>query len=200
MKSGNLFILLTLLILSGCATSPMTIAPEQQLPTVASDEAQVVFMRTSHFGGAISASLYKVSDTDTEYLGIIAVGTKIALKTEPGEHMFMVVSEAADFMEAELEGGKTYYAMVTPRMGAWKARFSLWPISNQPNAEYSLNSDKFQGWVSGTKLLVQSQQSLDWYQENKTSVEEKKAEYLPVWYRKDPADIELRTLQPGDGL
>ena len=35
--------------------------------------------------------------------------------------MFSVVGEAADFLEADLAAGKTYYIQVAPRMGAWKA-------------------------------------------------------------------------------
>ena len=157
MKSTMWICILALFVLGGCASSPMNFAPEQTLPSVNSNEAQVVFLRTSHFGGAISASLFQVTEAETDYLGISAVGTKIAVKTSPGEHLFMVVSEAADFMKAVLEGGKTYYAMVTPRMGAWKARFSLWPVKRDANAEYSLQNEGFQKQVDGTKLLVQSQ-------------------------------------------
>ena len=191
---------LGLLFLGGCASSPMTVAPEQTLPTVKADEAQVVFMRTSSFGGAISAALFDVTDDQTRYIGISTVGTRIAVKTTPGKHRYMVVSEAADFMEAELVGGKTYYAMVTPRMGAWRARFSLWPIRKGPGGEFSHEDEKIAKWRDSTKLLVQSQASLDWYAENKASVESKKQEYLPVWRTKTPADRAERTLKPEDGL
>ncbi|MCP4391836.1 MAG: hypothetical protein GY802_26315 [Gammaproteobacteria bacterium] len=200
MKTTAWLSIFALLLLSGCATSPMTVAPDQTLPMVQNNESQVVFMRTSHLGGAINASLFEVTDTGTEYIGISAVGTKVAVKTTPGEHLFMVVSEAADFMTAMLEGGKTYYAMVTPRIGAWKARFSLWPFSSKPGAKFQNSGDQFQKWVDDTKLLTQSQKSLDWYQSNKASVEKKKTEYLPVWNQKTPADRELRTLHPQDGL
>ena len=200
MKTTTWLLALSLLILSGCASSPMTFAPDQTLPPVQSDEAQVVFMRTSSFGGAISASLFEVSETETKYIGISTVGTKIAVKTNPGEHMFMVVSESADFMKAILEGGKTYYAMVTPRMGAWKARFSLWPFSSKPGAKHKNSGEQFQKSVDGAKLLVQSEQSLAWYEANKASVERKKAEYLPVWNQKTPEALDLRTLKPEDGL
>ncbi len=43
----------------------------------------------------------------------------------------MVVSEAADFAKADVEAGKTYYVLVTPRMGWWKARFSLRPLMRE---------------------------------------------------------------------
>ena len=200
MKTTTWFLALSLLILSGCASSPMTFAPDQTLPSVRSDESQVVFMRASSFGGAINASLFEVTESETKYLGISAVGTKIAMKTNPGEHLFMVVSESADFMKAILEGGKTYYAMVVPRMGVWKARFSLWPISANPEAKYKNSGGQFQNWVDGTKLLAQSQKSLDWYEANKASVEKKKVRNLPVWNQKTPEALDLRTLKPEDGL
>lgn len=200
MKTVTWLAVLSFLLLSGCATSPMTIAPDQVLPPVQSDESQVVFMRTSHFGGAISASLFDVSEAETKFIGISAVGTKIAVKTSPGEHMFMVVSEAADFMKAILEAGKTYYVLVTPRVGAWKARFSLWPFSSDPEAKFKNSGDQFEKWVDDTKLLLQSEKSLGWYEQNKASVEQKKAKYLPVWEQKASEDLGLRTLNPEDGL
>ena len=112
----------------------------------------------------------------------------------------MVVSEAADFLTANLDGGKTYYALVTPRMGAWKARFSLWPFSSKPDARHPNSGEQFEKWVAETKLLVQSEASLDWYEQNKSSVEKKKIEYLPVGNQKTPEARELRTLHPEDGL
>ena len=199
-----------LLMLVGCAKSPMTIAPNQELPTVQSDESQVVFMRTSHFGGAISAALFDVTESETDYIGIIAVGTKIAIKTTPGEHLFMVTSEAADFLQATLEAGKTYYAMVTPRIGAWSAqtprigawsaRFSLWPMSSEADAKFKNNGPVFDKSVAGTRLLIQSKKSLEWYAKNKGSVEKKKLEYLPVWGKKTEEALRQRSLKPADGL
>lgn len=200
MKFTNLISVLMLLVLTGCASSPMTVALEQELPLVQSDEAQIVFMRTSHFGGAISASLFNVTDSETDYIGVIAVGTKIAVKTTPGEKMFMVVSEAADFMEATLEAGKTYYAMVTPRIGAWTARFSLWPMSSDSTAKFKNFGPAFDKAVSDTELLAQSEKSLAWFEKHKTDIEKKKAKYLPVWNEKTDEAMQLRSLKLSDGL
>ncbi len=68
----------------------------------------------------------------------------------------MVVGENADFISAELGANKTYYALVTPRIGAWKARFSLKPIHAD-----QLNSSQFDEWLDNCKWLQQSPVSDD---------------------------------------
>ena len=188
------------LLLAGCASNPMAPVADQAVQAPSPDMAQVVFMRDAYTGKAIVSSLYDVTDGQTRFIGVMANGTKIAHPTTPGKHTFMVVSEAADFMEADLVAGKTYYALVTPRMGLWKARFSLWPISNEPDAAHSLKSNNFKDWVEDTDLVTNSPKSLAWYQRVKASVEKKRAEYWPVWQEKSAEAIAERTLKPTDGL
>ena len=151
-------------------------------------------------GSAINASLYDVTGGELKFVGIIANGTKIAYDTKPGKHTFMVVSEAADFMEADIRPGKTYYSIVTPRMGAWKARFSLWPIKNDASSKYNLESSDFDSWLSGTKLVENSEKSQQWFEGNKNSVQSKQQEYWPVWQQKSDSDKAKRTLAPEDGI
>ena len=83
---------------------------------------------------AIQSTVFDVTDDAPRMVGIVSAKTKIAYEVAPGEHHFMVVSEAADFMRADLAAGKTYYALVTPRMGVWRARFSLLPPNRNMNA------------------------------------------------------------------
>ena len=200
MRVFYIFTLLGTLLLAGCASNPMTPVADQTVRAAASDTAQVVFMRDAYTGKAILSSLYEVTDGKTQFIGVMANGTKIAYPTTPGKHTFMVVSEAADFMEADLVAGKTYYALVTPRMGLWKARFSLWPISNDPEAAHSLKSKNFKGWVEDTDLVTNSPKSLAWYERVKASIEKKRAEYWPVWQEKSADAVAERTLKPSDGL
>jgi hypothetical protein len=200
MRVFYIFTLLGTLLLAGCASNPMAPVADQTLPPAAADSAQVVFMRDAYTGKAIVSSLYDVTDGKTRFIGVMANGTKIAYPTTPGKHTFMVVSEAADFMEADLVAGKTYYALVTPRMGLWKARFSLWPISNDPEAAHSLKSKNFKGWVEDTDLVTNSPKSLAWYERVKASVEKKRASYWPVWQEKSAEAVAERTLKPTDGL
>lgn len=196
---GRLLAAVALVVVSGCASNPMVAIQTQELPPPAADEAQVVFMRSSLLGSAINASLYRVDRGQIEFIGIMANGTKIVHRVPPGKHVFMVVSEAADFMEAELAAGKTYYSLVTPRMGAWKARFSLWPIKADPGAQYSTASSDFAGWFKNTRLVENTPQSRAWYDANKNSVSMKYADYWTVWQGKSAADLAKRTLVPEDG-
>ena len=200
MRAFYIFTLLGTLLLAGCASNPMDPVADQTIPAAAPDKAQVVFMRDAYTGKAIVSSLYDVTDGKTQFIGVMANGTTIAYPTTPGKHTFMVVSEAADFMEADLVAGKTYYALVTPRMGLWKARFSLWPISNDPEAAHSLKSKNFKGWVEDTDLVTNSPKSLAWYERVKASIEKKRAEYWPVWQEKSADAVAERTLKPSDGL
>ncbi len=200
MRVFYIFTLLGSLLLAGCASNPMAPVADQAVQAPSPDMAQVVFMRDAYTGKAIVSSLYDVTDGQTRFIGVMANGTKIAHPTTPGKHTFMVVSEAADFMEADLVAGKTYYALVTPRMGLWTARFSLWPIRNEPDAAHRLESNNFKGWVEDNDLVTNSPKSLAWYQRVKASVEKKRAEYWPVWQEKSAEAIAERTLKPTDGL
>lgn len=199
MRISAVLVVVGTLLLTGCS-SMMQPVDNQAVQPSAQDGAQVVFMRSAFTAKAIDASLYDVTDGQTRFIGIMANGTKVAYPTAPGHRTFMVVSEAADFLEADLAPGKTYHSMVTPRMGMWKARFSMWPVARDAKAEYSSQSSDFKDWIADTKLVTNSPKSLNWFESNKDSVEAKRAEYWPVWQKKSPADLQLRTLHAADGL
>ena len=55
----------------------------------------------------IKASIYEVTGEETKFIGILKNKSKIIYKSNPGKHTFMGVSEAADFMEANIVEGKT---------------------------------------------------------------------------------------------
>jgi hypothetical protein len=160
----------------------------------------VVFMRSSFVGAAIKTSIYEVTNGETKFIGIMKNKTKINYETTPGKHTFMVVSEAADFMEADLMAGKTYYSMVTPRTGAWKARFSMIPVRNDGTTKFNTNSEKFEKWKTKTKVVLMSEKSKAWYEKHKNSVEDKRVKYWGKWMQKSAEDISARTLNAGDGI
>lgn len=173
---------MALFMLSGCAgssshmkevTTAVDIAPSGQ-------EATVVFMRPSSFGFAINSSVFDLEGDAEKFVGIVSAKKKVVYKTQPGPHMFMVVSESADFMQADLQAGKTYYALVTPRMGAWKARFSLKPVSRE-----ELSSAEFTEWVNGCTYTENTDSSHKWARDNAPSIRAKKTEYLSKWNAKE---------------
>jgi hypothetical protein len=124
----------------------------------------------------------------------------VAYQAEPGVHRFMVIAENADFVDATLEAGKTYYILVSPRMGAWKARFSLLPIHPDAKAEYNTQSADFKKWMANTNVVEATESNVRWYEKNKASIEEKKADYLRKWTVMLPVDKAVLTIHPEDGV
>ena len=160
----------------------------------------VVFMRSSFVGSLNKASIYEVSKREIKFIGILKNKKRIDYKTTAGKHTFMVISEAADFMKANLIGGKTYYAIVTPRMGAWKARFSMLPVRRGTAGDFQYESDRFQEFLKGTRFSENTPASNAWYEENRENIATRQAEYWAVWQQKSEADQKERTLNPDDGV
>lgn len=185
--------------LAGCMSSMMVKQPGAA-PAPAGGKAMVVFMRPSSFGGAIQASVYDTDGAGNTFIGIVSSKTKLAYQAAPGKHLFMVVGENGDFMNADLVAGKTYYALVSPRMGFWKARFSLLPIHNDATAKYSLKSAEFQKWMAETTYVVKGPSAEQWYEQNKGSIDTKQQEYLRKWQTTTPEHQAELTLHPDDGI
>jgi len=164
------------------------------------DESQFVFMRSSFYARANRASIYDVTGGDVRFLGILENNTKIAYEADPGERTFMVVGENADFMEARTVGGKRYYAIATPRMGVLKARFSLWPIKRDAEAEYNTSMSDFQQWRETTQLVRLAPEAKQWYEANKQDIADKYKSYYQKWQKRPKQARERRTLDEDDGL
>lgn len=187
-------------LLSGCvATSPLmtkaTVAPQPS-----ADNALVILMRPSRLGGGIQASVYDEKNGKDEFIGITSAKMKVAYAATPGQHLFMVIGENADFMNADLQAGKTYYVLVSPRMGVWKARFSLLPIHADANAKYSLKSADFAQWQQETNFVETSPAAIAWYQAHAADIATKRAKYMQKW---DTASAEQKaelTLHADDGI
>lgn len=177
--------------LSGCATN---MAKSDKAIQPSGAEATVVFMRASMFGGAITAAVYDVTGSETKFIGQIDPNSKLAYKVPPGEHTFMVVSEAADFMKAKVVAGKTYYSLVFARPGAWRARFSFKPLRQS-----DLSGPDFPKWDSGTQLVDNTPATLDWAAKSAPSVEKKRASYWAEWTSKAADQQASQTLNEGDG-
>ena len=118
--TGKLLLaVLTLEVLSGCASSMMLKAETKLEP--GPDYAVVNFIRPSSFGGAIKFGIW---DNDN-FVGILTPKNYIQHKAAPGEHLFMARAENWAVIKATLTAGKTYYILGEPRMGVWKARVAL---------------------------------------------------------------------------
>src|SRR5262245_13021218 len=180
--------------LSGCTSSLMR-KGGGVATTPAPEQAQVVFLRPSSFGGAVQASVFDLQRGKPDrFAGIVSSGTKVAYLADPGEHRFMVIGENADFMEATLAAGKTYYVLVAPRFGVWKARFSLRPVHSS-----ELTGSEFRSWDADTTFYENTPQSEDWARKQAASIDSKKNGYLAKWDAKTPAERMANALRADDG-
>lgn len=191
--------LLLVLGLAGCQSSLMTKAGGGE-PKPEPGKALVVFMRPSSLGGAIQSSVYDTSEKEDKFIGIVSTKTKIAYQADPGDHLFMVVAENADFMVAHLDAGKTYYVLVSPRMGMWKARFSLLPIHNRADAKYSMQSEDFRDWMAKTDWVSVTPAAQQWYQQHEADIRAKKLDYMQRWNTADAQQRAELTLPADDGI
>ena len=183
------------LILAGCAGSIRYMQPVAD-PNVSyapgENQATVVVMRASGMAYKIQSSVFDVVGDENKLVGILPAKKKVAYVTTPGEHLFMVIGETADFMKADLVAGKTYYAVVVPRMGAWKARFSLMAEHKE-----DIDTPKVQGWISSCGWVENTPASHEWATKNMPSVKAKQASAYKVWSAK--ADEDKPFLRPEDG-
>jgi hypothetical protein len=112
----------------------------------------------------------------------------------------MVVAENADFMNATLDAGKTYYVLVKPRPGMWKVRFSLIPIHKDAGAEYSLASADFSKWKSKSAPVAKTPAADAWYAQHQADIEAKRLDYMKKWEVMAPEDKATLTLHAEDGV
>ncbi|WP_216844781.1 hypothetical protein [Rhodanobacter sp. L36] len=185
--------------LAGCQSSLM-VKSTGAAPTPEPGKAMVVFMRPSMFGGAIQSSVYDTHAKSDNFIGIVSTKTKIAYQAEPGDHLFMVVAENADFMIAHLDAGKTYYALVSPRMGVWKARFSLLPIHHRSDAKYNSLSPEFRDWMGSTDWITITPAAQQWYQTNAADITARKLDYMHKWDNAEARQKAELTLPADDGI
>lgn len=192
MRAPSLIILASLL-LAGCAGSSnmmQDVPSERSTYAPEPGNALVVFMRPSGFGFAVQSVVFDATAEEPKLVGIVSAKTKIAYQVRSGDHRFMVVSESADFMDATLTEGKTYYALVTPRVGVWRARFSLQPVRKS-----EVGGKEFNEWIEDTRWVENTEGSAAWARENMPSVREKQADNITEWLNKPDRPI----LYPQDG-
>ena len=177
----------------GYALAPIP-AAAQEIPEPEEGKALIIFLRPSKKAKRIKSSVFDLTSGKSEIIGIASGRTKLAYSTDPGEHLFMVIGESADFMKADLEAGKTYYSTIRVRMGAWKARFSLLPVR-----QAELDGAEFQEWNSASPLIENREKSAAWAEKHAKSIEKKRTKYFKKWEKKSETEKAAVTLHKEDG-
>ncbi len=118
---------------------------------------------------------------DGEIAGAFGYSSYLRHVVEPGTHRYMVVGEAADFLEVEAEAGHVYFAEVFPRVGAFRARFSLVPYEPSHPRLASLKK-----WLDRSTEIMPGEKEQTWHARNAASVNKKRAAFLPKWEARTP--------------
>lgn len=191
------FIVIAALVLSGCSD---LMRPAEQKPTATAGEgrARVVFMRTSMVAGAIGVELFEIVNGDMKFIGQLPMGNKVIYETTPGEKVFMAYGSAADFMRANLVGGKTYYSIVRPNWGT--GGFAPTPVRADGTTDYNMKSKDFNDWITGTTHIEPNEKAQPWFEENKVRYQGIYREYWSRWLTKTESEKAQRTLRPEDGI
>ncbi len=168
---------------------------------VSAGEGQVVFMRSFGPRGAIlgtrmyTASVFDVTEPgEPKFINHVQQGYKVIYPVKPGLYTFMVVSEAADFMQVTVLPGKTYYALVTPRFGVVLIRFSFRPIRAN-----ELDGKEFTDLEKKTRITRVTSTSLEWAKQNAPDIASKRNSYWADWTSKSAAERAEQTLNAEDG-
>lgn len=186
-----------LLILSGCSANLMVASPDAALSSDG-DYATIVFMRSSFVLSAVGAELYEIENGELSLVGGLANATKIYHKTKPGKKVYMAHGNAADFMLANVEAGKTYYALVRPNWGT--SGFIPTPVRTDGTTDYNTNAEGFKNWFESTKLMEKNPSAQEWFEKNKAKVQKVYDAYWKKFIQKTEAQKQERTLNPSDGV
>jgi hypothetical protein len=161
------------LLLAGC-DSPSTPRPSgMAVVGPPPGKAVVVFLRPALLDKAAPSPVVDVTVEPPALVGVVPAGRKVAYISDPGARRFMVIGEAADFLDAELLAGHIYYARIAPHLGVHQARFSLRPVAAEDLDLATELADC--SWADETVA------PRDWIHDNSAGVAKKKAEYLPAW-------------------
>lgn len=124
---GPVLLVLLAIMFFGCAGSSSYMVKQTAPPPAAPSpgKALVYFMRPSGMGFAIHFQIYN----GRQLIGLSQAKSYFVYECDPGTQMFLGMAENKIGLKAELEAGKTYYVLTQVRMGAWKARMGIIPVT-----------------------------------------------------------------------
>jgi len=123
-----------LLVAVGC--SKTTSYMRDALPTSppGPTEAKVVVYRDSAFGGVDHFPIYEYVSEDGKLMGFTETDCYFEYRCPPGKHFFLTWGEGDAFIEATLEGGKTYYIQTWSKFGIISSRPGFGPVAKDSEA------------------------------------------------------------------
>ena len=125
-------VLICLVVLSGCATTHMTKLDEAPALISDPDQATLVIIRETFFGGGVVFWSYLDGKLIGETLGQNYFITSVT----PGPHYVVIASENTCVARFDFKAGKTYFLGQGVAMGIWRARTSgFYPMTPEEAAK-----------------------------------------------------------------
>ena len=195
------FLFFSIILLTGCGGLPTRweyTVKIDNLGDVPNGKARIVFFTPRTTAGHV----IDATNDDLILLGSPRGGEGLVHDIEPGEYLFMVSSENADFIRATLEPNRTYYALVQWRFGVVLVRYGLWPIRNGSQGDYPFESERVQGWLRNIDYVSAHEKYLNFWggERYMRGYQKQRDKYWPKWQEKSSEDKLSRTLLPKDGI
>ena len=120
--------LLCLAVLSGCATTHMTKLDEAPASISKPDQATLVIIRETFFGGGVVFWTY----LDGKLIGETLGKNYFVTPVKPGQHYVVIATENTSVAHFDFKAGKTYFLGQGVAMGIWRARTSgFYPMTRE---------------------------------------------------------------------
>tara|TARA_B100000315_G_scaffold199819_1_gene191810 strand:+ start:92 stop:586 length:495 start_codon:yes stop_codon:yes gene_type:complete len=161
--------------------------PAQSLLSPNNNKALVRFMRPSGFGFAIN---FNVLDGE-KVIGNSVAKSQFDYLADPGKHLFITTAENKAFLEAELEGGKTYYVITRIYPGVMFARVTF--IAVNKGTEFWGKVLEYENTL--VKLEPDIEVLKHWEESNKPKIQKVLSSYESIWKEKH----QWPKLSPEDG-
>ncbi|CAN7313135.1 hypothetical protein LJR289_001594 [Pseudoduganella sp. LjRoot289] len=149
--------------------------------------------------GVHPVGLFEVNGDTRTHLATTGSHTKAALNFTPGRHLLMAlqVGGRAHFLEVNVEAGKRYYVLERFVHGDG---FQLLPLRTDGLSDYSTMHRDFPAWISESRFVNMTSESVEIFERNKDSVNKLQAEGWKTWNEKTPQQRADLTLNPADAF
>jgi hypothetical protein len=190
---------LAVLALGGCHHATRQEATVSKAPP---GQAQMVFLRPTKSAHTVAIFMIDSAEQPAQFLGLVSSDTKLVARVPPGDHLFMVIADQdAEFMEAHLQAGSTYYTLARGRYdGNSDWHFYLLPIHRESADSHNLRSPDFRKWDSACRKVEKTPEADQWFGEYHNSVEYLRGYFLNRWYGRSAESRAELTLHADDGV
>jgi hypothetical protein len=127
-KWWGLFLLLVALLVSGCASVPMTSLDARAKAFIAKPDKSLIYLyRNETFGGAIAMTV----SLDGKVAGQTGPQTYFLWEVEPGAHEVTSHTENVATLKLTTDPGRLYFIWQEVKMGMWTARSQLQQVDEE---------------------------------------------------------------------